>query len=194
MMHPQSPFALAPCARAPAPGQSAPRRIEAPDLRADGSRRVVLLARDRVEIARSVAGVFMRVAVRPKSFRGVALRLRDLAGAGLSYEVQLVHADPDLNVTLARADNDEDIQADWRLWARFFDLPTIVERGEGRYELERAMLGALGVGEVGPRRRGKAMTSRRARFLARRKMGDPALSARIDRGPQELFAGSKLGR
>ncbi len=187
--------AVASYLKAPAPGYGAPRRLELADARADGRQRIVLLARDRVEIGRSVAGVFMHIALKASDYRGVALRLRVKADQGFGYEVTLVHADPDLSVTLAEAEDDHEIQADWRLWARFLRLPALVERQQGCDAPERAMLGGVVANAVGPRRRGKAMTSRRARFLVRRKLGNPALATLLcAERAAVLFSGSKRDR
>jgi hypothetical protein len=175
--------------RAPRPGVAEPRRIEVCDPRADERRRVVLLARDRVVIARSVAGVFMHIAMTPDAYRGVVLRLSALRDDSFHYEVRLVHRDPDLSVTLLEASDDSEIQAEWRLWARFLGLPTLVEREEGSAVPESARLGEVAIARVRPRRRGKTMTSRRARFLTRRKTGrlDPCHRAPADR--REIFPG-----
>jgi Family of unknown function (DUF6101) len=179
---------------APRPGAGAPRRIEASDPRADGRRRIVLVARDRIEIARCVAGVFMHIALPPRAFAGIVLRLNGASENGFHYEVRLAHADPDLSVILFEADDDCEVQAEWRLWARFLNLPTLVERIENRPEPEMARLGAVRVRAASPRRRGKSLTSRRARFLVRRKTGRPEL-ANAPGGPAlELFSGSKRDR
>jgi hypothetical protein len=50
-------FAMSAERFAPKPGAAEARRIIAADPRADGRRREVMLARGRVQIARSVAGV-----------------------------------------------------------------------------------------------------------------------------------------
>jgi len=179
-------------ARAPRPGAAGPRRIEATDARADGRRRVVVLGRDRVVIARSVGGVFMNIALRPGAFRGVALRLRDLTDGVFHYDVRLLHRDPDLCVTLHEADDDREIEAEWRLWARFLGVPTLVEREDGRAEPDRPRLGAVVIAPGGLRRRGRTITARRPRFLTRRKVGGP-VPATFARG-RGLFPGSKAER
>ena len=48
------------------------RRIERP-MRAPTARRVVMVEPDRIAIARSVAGVFMRISLAPSAYRGVLL-------------------------------------------------------------------------------------------------------------------------
>jgi len=110
-MAPQASFSIA-------PGASAPRRIEAADARADGRRRIVLLGRERIEIARSVGGVFMHIALAPSAYSGIVLRLSEHSDGGFHYEVRLAHRDPDLAVTLLEADDDCEATAEWRLRAR----------------------------------------------------------------------------
>jgi hypothetical protein len=180
--------------RAPKPGVAEPRRIEVSDPRADGRRRVVLLARDRVVIARSVAGVFMHIAMTPNAYRGVVLRLSALRDGVFHYEIRLAHADPDLSVTLHEANDDSEIQAEWRLWAKFLGLPTLVEREEGRAEPEAAHMGEIAIAHTLARRRGKTITARRPRFLTRRKTGrgDPGRVSLA--GAREIFPGSKEDR
>ena len=175
---------------APKHGAFAPREFAAPDARADGHRRLVRLDADKVRIARVVAGVFMNVTVPTSAYRGVALRLAGVRGDVFSYEVRLVHADPDLCVVLAEADDDWDINAEWRLWARALGLPTLVERVEGREEPDRPMLGKVAIGAPAPRRRGKTIAARRARFLTRRKVGRPELCAPVGEGAREGFGGA----
>ncbi|MGD1014987.1 MAG: DUF6101 family protein [Roseiarcus sp.] len=179
---------------APMPGAFAPRQFAAPDARADGRRRLVRLDAETVVIARVVAGVPMKVAIPTRAYCGVVLRLSSVRDDGFSYEIRLAHADPDLCVTLAEADDDWDINAEWRLWARALGLPTLVERLEGRAEPDRPMLGKVAARRPAPRRRGKTMASRRPRFLTRRKVGRPApgapASAGEREGPREGFGGA----
>jgi len=170
------------------PGARAARRLEAPDSRADERRRVVLVARDRVVIARSVAGVFMQILLTPSAYRGILLRLVSLDDAGFHYEIHLAHQDPDFGVLLGQSDDEAEAHAEWDLWSRFLDLPTLVERVEGAYEAARPMIGEVVAGEPGPRRRGRGLGSRRARFLTRRKVGRPELCVRVE-SERELFGG-----
>jgi Family of unknown function (DUF6101) len=185
---------LAPSIAAPKPGAAAPRRIEAIDPRADGQRRVVLLGRDRVEIARCVGGVYMHITLAPDAYRGVVLRLSGARDNSFHYEVCLAHRDPDLSVTLLEADDDNVVHAEWRLWARFLRLPTLVERVDGHPEPELPRLGEVVIASPGPRRRGRTITSRRSRFLVRRKIGRPELAVGPVEPARELFSGSKQSR
>ncbi|HLJ71432.1 MAG TPA: DUF6101 family protein [Roseiarcus sp.] len=189
----ERPFAMSAERFAPKPGAAEARRIIAADPRADGRRREVMLARGRVQIARSVAGVRMKISLAASAYRGVILRLRGFEAQRFSYEIELAHRDPDLSVTLLEASDDGEVQAEWRLWARFLGLPALVEREEGRPEPDAARLGELAVSPRKPRRRGGAMARRRPRFLTRRKTGrgspGPSLA-----GAREIFPGSKDGR
>jgi hypothetical protein len=167
----------------------APRRFAAPDPRADGRRRFVRLDGDKVAIHRVVGGVFMRVTVPTSAYRGVALRIVDARDHGFSYEIRLVHADPDLSVALAETSDDSDIQAEWRLWARVLGLPALVERAEGGDEPDQELLGRVAIRPPAPRRRGKTILSRRPRFLVRRKLGRPELAVKVEKA-EELFGGA----
>jgi hypothetical protein len=175
---------------APKPGACEARRIVAADPRADGRRREVMLARGRVQIARSVAGVRMKISLAASAYRGVVLRLRGFEEQRFSYEIELAHRDPDLSVTLLEASDDSEVQAEWRLWAKFLGLPALVERKEGQPEPETARLGELVVGYRKPRRRGGAMARRRPRFLTRRKTGRGSSGPSLA-GAREIFPGSK---
>jgi hypothetical protein len=110
----------------------AARRIEVGDARADGRRRVVIVERHRIAIARSVAGVFMRISLAPSAFQGVLLRLVRLDDAGFHYEIHLMHRDPDLGVVLAEADDQAEAEAAWRRWAQQFHLPALSKRARRR--------------------------------------------------------------
>jgi len=165
------------------------RRFAAPDPRADGRRRFVRLDGDKVAIDRTVGGVFMRVTVPTSAYRGVALRVIDGRDNGFTYEIRLLHADPDLSVALAETSDDSDIQAEWRLWARALGLPALVERAGGGDAPDQQLLGRVAVRPSTPRRRGKTILARRPRFLARRKLGRAELCVKIER-TEELFGGA----
>jgi len=179
---------------APKPGAFAPRRIEVADQRADDHRRIVVLGRNSVEIARCVGGVFMHITLMPSAYRGVVLRLTEARGNGFAYEVRLAHRDPDLSVILLEADDDSEVQAEWRLWARFLRLPTLVERIAGQPELELPTLGGVTIAAPSPRRRGKTLTSRRPRFLVRRKVGRWGLTTAPVQAAREIFSGPPRDR
>ena len=83
----------------------------------------------------------------------------------MAYELRLEHRDADLSVSLAEAPDDREIWADWRSWAAFFDLPALVERGDGVAEWSPARPGRAAGTPAPARRRSRR---RRAAFIARR--------------------------
>ena len=147
--------------------------IEAFDARAEGARRRVEVSRSGVVIARRVGGVEMRVAIEPGQYRGVLLAALVAEATDFLYQVRLVHADPELSVTLGDYDCESAARALWRRWAATLGLARLVERGDSDYEIDRSAAG----GAPFARRRGRATLRRRNRFLARRKMGRPAADA-----------------
>lgn len=165
-------------------------RFEAPDARADGQRRTVSLSRDVVVIARRRQGVLMRIALAPQAFLGVLMRLVGLQEGAFRYEVRLAHRDPDLGVTLFSGDDRGDADRAWRGFARFIGAPALVERAEGELQ-EIVIAGRPRPGNL-PRRRAHGVGARRPRFLARRRVGDPALAIAVER-ERELFGAWRDG-
>ena len=150
---------------APTSGQ---RRISAPDARADGRRREVVLSRDRIVFHRRVCGVAMRIGVDTRAFAGVQLRVSGWRDDGIVHEITLIHRDADLCVPLVEIADPRTAQCEWRLWARFLNAPALIERVEGVSEPADNRLGALTIQRVRPRRRGSAMVRRRPlRFPSR---------------------------
>ena len=72
-------------------------------------------------------------------------------------------------------------------------MVALVERAEGRDEPDSPLIGRVALRDAAPRRRGKTIASRRARFLTRRKVGRPELCARVEANC-ELFGGSTPDR
>jgi hypothetical protein len=143
--------------------------IEAFDARAEGGRRRIEVSAERVVIARRVEGVEMRLALEPRQYRGVGLSVLVAEATDFLYQVRLIHADPELGVTLADCSEEEDARGLWRRWAAALGLPRLIERADNEFEIDRSSP------EDRPfeRRRGRATLRRRNRFLARRKMGRP---------------------
>ena len=176
--------------QAPRPGSPETLNFEAADARADGRRRQVSLSRDLVVIARQREGVFMRIALRPRAFRGVVLRLTALDAGVFHYQVTLEHRDTEFNVLLASCASVAEAETAWRSWARFVGAPALVEREEGRFE-EVRVAGGMRI-DTYPRRRARGVGARRPRFLARRKMGRPEQAVPVAR-ERVLFGGWREG-
>ncbi len=149
------------------------------------------MGRETVTIRRAVAGVSMAIRLSASAYRGVSLRAQALRDGRFHYEVELMHRDPDLSVMLARGCDRAAIEARWRDWVRFLQLPALVGRNEaGDVEVNLDVSG-LATRKPNLRRRGKATLSRRPRFLTRRKVGAVALAQGVHAGPRVLFPGSK---
>lgn len=133
-------------------------------LHAGGAAPSVEFGPERICIRRRLAGVEALVNVPTASYRGVALRALGRAGP---YEIALLHADPSLELVLARTADDTDLIALWRGYGRRLSLTLLVEDGDGRLRTVEA--GAAD--RPFPRRRGAPLRHRRPRFLARRKTG-----------------------
>jgi hypothetical protein len=181
----------------PLPTQPPPigrTRFEACDPRADNSSRVIDVAREEVTIRRAVAGVPMAIRVASGAYHGVGLRVACVKEGRFRYEVRLVHRDPDLSVSLAEGDDERAIEDRWRAWVGFLRLPALVERIEGM-EIE-VNLGSCDLTQRSPirRRRGSATSSRRPRFLRRRKAGRLVPCVPLYSDPEALSPGSKSGR
>jgi hypothetical protein len=175
---------------APRPGSPETLNFEAADARADGRRRTVSLSRDLVVIARRREGVLMRIALRPRAFRGVLLRVVAAEEDVFVYQVSLEHRDAELNVLLASCKSVAEAEAAWRSWARFVGAPALVEREEGRFE-EVFVAGRIPL-ETHPRRRARGVGARRPRFLARRKVGRRDLMISVET-TRELFGAWREG-
>jgi len=165
-----------------------PVRFRAADAAADERVRLVELHRDGVILRRSVRGVPMAVSLPVSAFLGVAMRLMPPeADAAGTVAVILEHRDPALSVPLFTATDATDIVAEWRLWARIFGMPLLVEGSDGRLHEPFARLGAVRVGQpCGRPRRRSTLRRRRPGILMRRKAGRPG--ARVVHREREIIA------
>ena len=151
-----------------------PLRFEAIDAAADHRVRSVELTRERVVLRRSVRGMRMAVNLPVKSYLGVALRIDPPAGGAASaIALVLEHRDPALSLPLYRADDGNDIVAEWQSWARVLELPLLVAEPDGRLREPFAHLGRVRVNAPALRRTRKrsAVKARRPSIFLRRKPG-----------------------
>ena len=156
-----------------------------PDARADRGRREVAISDTHVTINRRVGGVDMHLALQVTAYKGVALCLQAGVGDALVYQVRLVHPDTELTVVLDEALDDRNIIADWRLWARVLNLPALVEREVGTYEIAEATPDSVDPEGALPRRHRPNKT--RPSFLSRRKVGLPGAPV-VYVGEREIIA------
>ena len=167
-----------------------PLRFTASDAGADERIRQVELDRERVVLRRAVRGIRMAVNVPVRAFLGVAVRMIPADGELPDrIAVSLEHRDPGLSVPLYSAPNNEDVIAEWQLWARIFGLPLLVADLDGALREPFRRIGAVRVGEPAPRRRRRnAIKARRPSFLVRRRAGRPDRMAVAYRGEREIIA------
>lgn len=135
------------------------------DARADDCSRRVLVSSDRVTIDRRYRGIAMRLTIPVAAYEGVCVALKPAHAGGFRYEIRLAHRDAELSVPLAEAEDDSEIWADWRAWARFFGLPALVERNDGLVDWAKTSGRA---DSLAPQRRVKRRP--RPGFMARRFM------------------------
>ncbi|MDX7953688.1 DUF6101 family protein [Lichenihabitans sp. Uapishka_5] len=156
-----------------------------PDARADRGRREIAISDTHVTINRRVGGVDMHLALQVTAYRGVALCLQAGQDGAVVYQVRLVHPDTELTVVLDEALDDRNIIADWRLWARVLNMPALVERSVGHYEVAESTPDSVEADNALPRRHRPSKT--RPRFLSRRQMGVPGAPV-IYTGEREIIA------
>ena len=115
-----------------------------------------------------------------RAFRGVAARAIDDAQGCVTVTLELLHHDPLLSVPLLVAHDLDDIAADWRAWSDAYGLPMLLVEADGIARTLEESLGLVKKGPPAPRRKGRASTQRRPRFLARRKTGSLGVRLAID--------------
>ncbi len=130
--------------------------------RDDDSR--VEIGSEWITIRRNISGIAARVNVPTQSYRGITLRA---ARDGGPFELALAHMDANLEVVIARTEDDSDLIALWRSYGRMLALPLLAEDGRGRLQA----IQATGCENPFPRRHGSPLKNRRPRFLARRMIG-----------------------
>lgn len=167
-----------------------PIRFTAADAAADGRKRQIEIACNRVVIRRAVRGIPMAVRVPMTAFLGVALTLVPSDGRAPDLlEVTLAHRDGALSIPLFVAADSDDIIAEWQLWARVLARPLLIANLDGSFRAPFPCLGRVRVGEPALRRRRRsALRARRPRFLMRRRRGCVAPERIVHRGEREIVA------
>jgi hypothetical protein len=167
-----------------------PLHFTAADARADERVRHVELSRERVVLHRAVRGIRMAVNVPVAAFMGVALRLIPSADGGPhTVAVSLEHRDPALSVPLYSAAHNNDVVAEWQLWARVFGLPLLVADPSGTLREPFRRIGGVRVSAAAPRRRRRnAIKARRPSMPLRRRPGIMPELPVVHRGEREIIA------
>ena len=169
-----------------------PVRFTAIDARADERQRQVELDCERVVLHRSVRGMRMAVRLPMSAYRGVALRVVAAApGSRDLISVSLEHNDPGLSVPLFAAHDNDDVVAEWLLWARVLGRPLLIAELDGTLREPFRQIGALPLGAVAPRRRRRnAIRKRRPSIFLRRRPGKASAPRVIHRDEREIIARS----
>ena len=163
------------------------------DARADGGRRMILLAPRCVTIKRRLRGVKMHLRVPVESYAGVVLA-REEHPSGAFFSVRLVHRDPELSVTLRAASNRGASIDAWRQWAAYFAMPALIERGAGQWEIiEPPLAGADSLPAL-PRRRWGAFAVRGAVRADKRKFFETKTGQETSNGTIPLRRKSCAGQ
>ncbi|MES0181420.1 DUF6101 family protein [Mesorhizobium sp. M0025] len=128
-----------------------------------------------------MSGVPAIIALPANAFRGVAARAMEDAQGNVTVTLELLHNDPMLSVPLLVADDLDDVAADWRAWADAYRLQMLLIESDGiARTLEESLGAAIKALPAKDRRKGQVSTTRRPRFLARRRAGNLGLRLVID--------------
>lgn len=167
-----------------------PVRFVAVDHTADGRVRLVELHRERVVVRRALRGIKMAVNLPLATYLGVAIRIEPPtpATAG-AVAIVLEHPDPDLSLTLYRADDGSDVLAEWQSWGRALSLPLLVAEADGSLREPFERIGGLRIGApIRRRRRHSTLSARRpTQPLRRRPASWPEIPV-VHRGEREITA------
>ncbi len=157
----------------------------ADDARADGGRRMILLAPRCVTIRRRLRGVKMQLHVPMDSYKGIVLSREDHP-SGARFILRLSHRDPELSVTLLTSNNRGTSIEAWHRWSAYFAVPELIECGGGHWELIDAVPpGGKTSLPAAARRRAKRLANRRSRLALCR------ASMRVS-GQEKIFRGERL--
>ena len=135
----------------------------------------------------AMSGIPAIIALPARVFRGVAARALEDGDGNVTVTLELLHDDPLLSVPLLVAGDLDDVAADWRAWAEAYRLPMLLIEADGvARTLEESLGVAVGTAPPRERRKGRISTTRRPRFLARRRTGD--LGLRLVIAGEEIIA------
>jgi hypothetical protein len=144
---------------------------------------------ERLTAAQRLGPAAAQIALPLDDYRGVAIRIIPAENADEDgCAVILSHAAREHEVVLYQADTDQDVIAEWRLWANALGLPLLMEGLDGRCVAAEDRIGEVEVSDPRPRRRHSFLSGRRPRFLMRRRAGKPQLVPFVHFGEREIIA------
>jgi len=149
---------------------------------------IVHIDQKQTVIERSMAGARTSIAADNQDFSGIAAEVVPCPNTGaILARLILVHPDPALSVVLRETTHPEDLADDWQAWAGRLNLPMVILDSDGRLKPIKAYR-AQPTGQPEPRRRNAVLSSRRPRFLVRRKTGAETEVTVIHQGEREIIA------
>lgn len=144
----------------------------------------------QVLIRREMSGLPLTLTVPLASYSGVAAKIHVQDAVGeMEYHVILLHRDTALSVPLYRGGDMEEAAERWEVWSETLALPLLVIDGDGHSRLTHHGLSACSPNEPLPRRKLRALTGRRPRFLVNRKSGKPSAWQRMLSSSRRLTGG-----
>lgn len=152
-------------------------------LSGEAAQAAVVLDRGLATICRRLpSGIPMAMRMPMDIFEGVAVRMVPATEAvdDVTIVLELLHRDPMLSLPLMVTTSMDDVVADWRAWGRILCLPLLMVEPDGSYKPVEARIGCVSVRSVQPRRHRSVLAKRRPRFLARRRVGDPRRSVKVE--------------
>ncbi|SDQ79324.1 DUF6101 family protein [Pseudovibrio sp. Tun.PSC04-5.I4] len=142
--------------------------LESPGL----NRSEIRIDPDKVLIRREMSGLPLTLTVPLSSYSGIGAKavVNDVSGA-IEYQVLLLHRDHALCIPLYAGENMELTADHWEAWSGSLAMPMLTIDSDGTSKLARLGLNTCTKGDPLPRRKLRALTGRRPRFLAGRKTG-----------------------
>ncbi len=129
---------------------------------------------DKVLIRREMGGLPLTLTVPLGSYSGIAAKiLVNEINNELEYQVMLLHRDHALSIPLFVSQDMEQTADYWEEWSDALHLPLLTIDSDGTSKLARLGLNTCSRGEPLPRRKLRALTGRRPRFLVDRETGKP---------------------
>ncbi|HWA19114.1 MAG TPA: DUF6101 family protein [Devosia sp.] len=122
------------------------------------------------------SGVSIKIKVPVHEFVGVAVSTKISEEGVLSSAIELVHGDPDLNYQVFEEVGNSNVVAEWQNWGKKLRLPLYIKAGDGSLLPYSQQVDGVVLGMNTQRRRFASVSSRRPRFLNRRKPGEQTAS------------------
>jgi len=126
-----------------------------------------------------MSGLPATIGLPANAFMGVAARATEYGDGAVTATLELLHRDAMLSVPLLVTDDVDEVAADWRAWAEAYRLPMLLIEADGVARTLEDSLG-LAIRALPARERRRRASSRRPRFLARRRAGNLGLRLVID--------------